>query len=257
MAMRGVTPIAASDIDVADGSYLRRVLGQVWQELPLLMVGALFPALACLPPALLLLSGLPLPAALAALLGAVPAWTAYCHLGSRIAVQRSTGLGVLPAAFGAMYGRSVLLPALPLALAWLLAGARAPAGAGAAAVLVTAGETVALLVLLAGACAAVQALALVAAFDLPLRQAAANSLLILLAKPWLVLGLASLAYLLAAAAWRIGPAGWLLALGVYTVFQVNATLLVSKQLLDAQQGRAAAHINREEGSSEHYRCTDR
>ena len=254
--MRSVTPITANDIDVGDGSYLRRVLEQTWQELPLLMLGALLLAAACLPAALLLFFARPALAGAAALLCAVPAWTAYCHLAGRIAVGRSVGLDVMPAACARMYWRSTVLAAPVLLLAYVFAVTRTSGGAlddvsALPAIVLTAAETVQGLVLLAAGCATGQALALLAAFDLPLRSAAGNSLLILLARPWMVLGLASLAYLLAAAAWCLGPAAWLLALVVYALFQVNATLMVSKQLLDAQCGRtAAAHANREEDPSD-------
>ena len=248
--MRSVTPITMSDIDVEDGNYLRRVFEQTWQELPLLMLAALLLAVICLPAALLLVLGLPMLAGLAALLGAVPAWTAYCHLAGRVAVQRSTSLSAMPAAFGALYRRSIVLAAPLLALTYLFAAARADSGGAGddvSLVILTAATAVQFVVLLCAGGVTLQALALLAVFDLPLRSAASNSLLILLAKPWVVLGLVGLAYLLAAAALPLGPSGWLLALVVYALFQVNATLMVSKQLFDAHRDRtAAAHFNREE-----------
>lgn len=243
-----IPPVTRGDLDLEDGSFVRRAFTCLWQELPLLMLGALFPAVGCAPAALLLIFDLPWLAGAAALLCAVPAWTAYCRLVSRIAVQRSTSIRALPPAVAAVCGRSIVLAAPLLLLAgWWAAWPSVPQAAPDAgdAVLLTAAaalETAAVLVVF---CATMPALSLLAVFDLPVRAAALNSLLILSAKPWVVLGLASLAYLLVAAAVVLGPGGWLPALAVYAVLQTHATLLVSKQLLDAQQ-RAAVCSHREE-----------
>lgn len=241
MARCKTTPIRAGEIDVDDGNYLRRTLELTWHELPLLMQGALLLAAALAPPAILVLLQLPLPAGLAALLCAAPAWTAYCYLAGRLAVGRSTDLRAMLVAFAAYYGRGIVLAAPVLVLACLFWGTpdlRSPAS-DTAAILLASARTVQMLALAFAICTTMQALALLALFDLSLRDAAGNALLILLARPWAALGLAGLAYLLLGAALPLGPGAWLLALVLYALFQVNATLMVSKQLLDAQQARRA------------------
>ena len=242
--MRSVAPLTPTDITIDERSYVRCVLTQIWQELPLLTGGALLFALACLPSLLLLVLGRPGLAALAALFGAVPAWAAYCYLVSCVAAARSTSLADMARAFAALYRRSSLLSIPALGLLYLLQVTQAAAsrgvGTGTVSLLLVASATAQFLILFVVCLGTLHALALLAAFDLPIRWAVHNSMLVVLARPSVLLGLASLIYLLAAAARLFGPGLLLLAPSLYAPIQVNATLMISRELLTAQRNRSGS-----------------
>ena len=226
--MHSIAPLAPTDIKIEERSYVRCVLAQIWQELPLLTGGALLFALACLPSLLLLVFDLPGLAALTGLFAAVPAWAAYCHLVSCVAADRNAGLADMARAFVALYRRSCLLSIPALGLLYLLQVTQAVAGVVSpwtASLLLVASTTAQFLILF------------VVCLDLPVRWAVHNSALVLLVRPSVMLGLASLIYLLAATAWLFGPGLLLLAPILYAPIQVNATLMISRELLTAQRNR--------------------
>ena len=238
--MHSIAPLAPTDIKIEERSYVRCVLAQIWQELPLLTGGALLFALACLPSLLLLVFDLPGLAALTGLFAAVPAWAAYCHLVSCVAADRNAGLADMARAFVALYRRSCLLSIPALGLLYLLQVTQAVAGVVSpwtASLLLVASTTAQFLILFVVCLGTLHALALLAAFDLPVRWAVHNSALVLLVRPSVMLGLASLIYLLAATAWLFGPGLLLLAPILYAPIQVNATLMISRELLTAQRNR--------------------
>jgi hypothetical protein len=238
--MQSLLPLEKSDLDLEDSSFVRSAFTSLWQDLPTLALGAVLPAAAGALSMVLLLLDLPTPAALVALVCGSPTWTAYCRLVCRLATGHSVRLRDLLPTCRDVYWRSITLAAPLLLIAWGFAAL--PAGDRFAvasteegvALLLIAANTVTLIALVVSVCAAMQGLAIVAAFDLPLRTAANNLAIVLLAKPWIVFGMASLAYLLATTAVPMGPAAWLLALIIYTVFQAHATILMSAQLIRVQ-----------------------
>jgi hypothetical protein len=152
-------------------------------------------------------------------------------------MQRSAGLRALPQTLAAVYRRSIVLaaPLLLLSYWWTVTDAFLQTTLPPeSAVLSIAAEAATTAVLLVTGCVVALALGLLGAFDLGVRAAEGNSLLILLARPGTVLGLAGLAYLLATVAGVLGPGAWLPALALFASVQTHATLLASKQLLDVR-----------------------
>jgi len=235
--MRPVVPARASDIPVRDASYVRVTLAQMWDEAPLFLVGGLLVDLSAVPAILifLLIGHIPL-ATVVGLLAVVPAWAGYCYMIGRNALQFKPYLGDFLSAVLHYYGRScllgipfvVLLPMVLITLPWL-AGNPPP--------LVVTGITLQVIALLVVCMLLSHALPLLACFDLPLRQVAANSLVLVLRWPWVGLGLLSMAFLLALAARWLGFGVWLILPVLFAPFEVNATLMVTKRALEAQRER--------------------
>jgi hypothetical protein len=234
--MRTIQPIRASQIPVEDANYVRVTLDQMWQELPALVVGSLLLALACALPLLLALAGLWLPAVLLVALATLPVWTAYCYLLGRNAAGFKPYLGDMLSAARHYYGRSCLLgiPALVLGTAlghlWPLLPPDPPLG-------VVAGLTVQALLLLGVAMLLVHALPLLALFDLTLGQVWSDSVVLVLAWPLAAIGLLSMLFLLTLAARPLSPGSWLVVPLIFVPFQVNATLMLVRKIMENRPER--------------------
>jgi len=231
--LRPVTPIQAVQIPVADANYVKHTLVQLWDELPLLLVGALLVDLLAVPAALVfvLTGNVPLVSAVS-LFTVIPAWSGFCYMVGRNAAQFKPYLGDFLSAFLHYYWRScllgiplaILLPAVLVTLPWL---AKSPP------TLVVTGITLQVIALLVVCMLLSHALPLLACFDLPLRQVAANSLVLVLRWPWVGLGLLSMAFLLALAARWLGFGVWLILPVLFAPFEVNATLMLTKRALES------------------------
>lgn len=232
--MPAIVAVRAAEISVDDENYVRCTLTQLWEELPLLLCGTLFVALAALPSLLLLGNTRLIPlASLAAALTAAPAWTAYCYLAGRNAVQRKPRLSDFPGALIHYYVRSCLL-AIPLALLSTALLATLPGLTGSTPLLAVSGIVFQMLSLLILFLLGIYAFPLLALFDLSLRQAWTNSLILLLRWPLVATGLGSMVFLLALGARAIGPGAWAILPLILTPFAVNATLMLTKCVLDSQ-----------------------
>lgn len=232
--MHPVTPIRVSQILVDGNTYVKRTATQLWGEMPLLLAGALVVDLSAAFPILLfrITGNVPLACAVG-LFTCLPAWTGYCYTVGRNTAQFKPRLGDLLSAFFHYYGRScvlgiplvILLPAALITLPWL---------AGSPPLLVVTGITIQVLALLFSCLLLVHAFPLLACFDLSLRQVWANSLILVMRWPLVAVSLLSMAFLLTLAARTFGLGTWLILPLLFAPFEVNAALMLTKQVVGAQ-----------------------
>ena len=228
--MRPIVPIRAAEIPVRDATLVPATLRQLWEEMPVLLAGALLLDVAAGPSLLIAaISGhVPL-ACLVALFTVVPVWASYCYLAGRNAVQCKPYLGDMLGAFLHYYRRSVLvglplailLPLVLVTIRWL--GMGLP-------LFVTAGIALQALALLAIGLLLIHALPLLAGFDLSVREAWLYSLALVLRWPLVGTGLLSMIFLLMLAARAIGLGAWLVLPLLFVPFQVNATLMLVQKV---------------------------
>jgi len=229
--MKNIEPLRASDILATDKTYVKQVLTQLWEELPLLLAGGLLVDLVAVPGVLVLLAttNLPLVAVIFALT-AIPAWAGYCYMVSRNAAGFKPRLPDLLRGSVHYYWRSIVLglpvaamvPLVALSYSWL---AQDPP------VLVVTGITLQIIALFMETLWLLHALPLLAGFDLSLKQAATNSLILVLRRPFVAIGLMSMAGLLTLGARALGIGGWLMLPVLWVPFEVNATLMLANQMV--------------------------
>jgi uncharacterized membrane protein YesL len=237
--MRPIAPITASEITVRDADYVRVTLAQLWEELPILIAGGILLALLAMPAAWLAANGMAPPAAALGVALVAPLYTALCYLAGRNAVGDKPRLSGMWSALAHYYTRSCLLM-LPLAA--LLAAARMtlPLLGAALPILVITGIALQAIAALVACLLAIHAFPLLALFDLPLRQVWLYSLALVMRRPLVAVGLLSMIVLLACAADALGPGAWPLVPAVFVPFSVNATLMLTKQIKDAERTRTDA-----------------
>jgi len=233
--MRGITPIRASEIQIEDAHYVPETVRSIWEELPRMLAGAILVDLALIAFSWTLAAGaVPLACGLLVAI-VVPSWSAYAHIVARNLVGFKPDLGSMLRAVPHFYCRSVLL-GLPLALflmALLLLRSNLNAEFSV--------TTIAMVTMLIVSGALLAALlmygvAMLAAFDLTLREAWSYSFALVIRWPPVAIGLLSMAFLLMLAAKAIGIGAWIALPALLTPFQVSATLVLAKRVIIAQRG---------------------
>jgi len=230
-----IIPIRASQISLEGTNYVKRTLKDLWEELPLLVLGSLLMDLAAVPAVLILFLTRNVPlASVIGLLTIMPAWVGYCYTIGRNAVGFKLHFGDLLSASLHYYGRSsllgipsvILLLAVMITLPWLSKDLP---------MLVVIGIALQAIALLFSCLLLIHALPLLACFDLSLRQALVNSLILVMRWPIIAVGLLSLSFLLTLAARAIGLGTWLILPLLFAPFEVNATLMLSKRVVEMQE----------------------
>lgn len=111
-----LTPLDDGEPSLSPQSFLMQTLAATWDNLPQIVVAALWLNL-CMAPALLLaFLGFGVPAVMAAVLLAVPGWVALQHFEIKLVEGKVAPMGVLLAAFRRFWTRSVRLGVLGLTL---------------------------------------------------------------------------------------------------------------------------------------------
>ncbi|MCE7984295.1 MAG: hypothetical protein DYG89_24235 [Caldilinea sp. CFX5] len=232
MTIHPITPLRTAEISIDDATYVGATLAQLWEEMPLLLLGSLLVAGSIAPGWWLVVTGgVVAPACIGGIFVCAPLWTAYCYLVGRHAVGYKAHLRDLGRAFVHYYRRALVI-AIPVAILAILVHIALPVAVQAGSVLVVAGVTVQVIALCGVILLTLHALPLLALFDLPLRQVWAVSLALVVRWPLVALGLAAMAFLGGSLARLLGLGVWLILPLILTPFVVNATLLLTRQLVD-------------------------
>lgn len=207
-------------------SYFPATIACLWENLPQVLIGALFFSIACTPAFVLFVLGMPWLALLAGLGMAAPAWASLLQYEGFLAQGRVRSISILVTGFRRLWMDSVRLAAIGIALLavalWLLPadGAAVPSlplyiGGG----LIVLGAMVLVIV-------ALYAIPLLALYEVSLHSALRNSMLLSALFIANTLGLAAMAVLMGFAAVYISFALLLILPAVLGLFVVNNCFMV-------------------------------
>jgi hypothetical protein len=224
-----IEPIDASDINLDASRYFGQTLALIWEGLATWLGGALMLGIAALPALFLWLSSdFLLPPLVAAWLAVGPMWTGLCYVVARQALQYPVPLTHVLRAAARYYWRSLLL-GLPLMLVLLLLLTTLPVLASEPPLIVSVGIGFQLVTFVVLCLLGVFAFPLLAVFDLTLRQAWVNSLVLFVRWPAAAIGLLGLLGLLVVAGLWFGAVAWLLTPILFGPFAVTASLILAKR----------------------------
>lgn len=219
---------------------------QIWQELPLLLIGALFALLVVvLPWTVLYLTGIIPLALVTAAITVAPVWGITCTLFGRSVLGYKIYWWEWGIAFHYYYLRICLLAIIPALLIGIIS-VTVPWGAIANSVGVMAGLTVQVFVVLTVTMMTFYALPLMTLFDLSIGYAWMYSFALFVHWPMVAVGLMALTYLLSLSTPLLPPLTWLLLPVILIPFVVNATLMLAKRKLASESGQpnGSEYLNR-------------
>ena len=216
-----------------EATYLRVTIGQIWEEMAVLLCGSLLVAVSAVPALLLIwLTGYG-PWAAIGLFTLAPAWVAGCYMAVGSPSTGQASLNDFVAAFVQCFWRSCRL-ALPIIALLVMVSVGLPALNGAPELLFTIGivfQLVALSILVAVLSFAIPILSL---FQVTLIQAWSFGLVLVLRNPLAALGLIAMATLLVTAANALGLGIWLIIPLIFIPFEVNATLMLIRKTIELE-----------------------
>ena len=228
--MRAARPIKVADLSLDGAAYVRVTIGQIWDEMAILLCGSLLVAVSAVPALLLIwLTGYG-PWSAIGLFTLAPAWVAGCYMSGRTTIDGQASLKDFVAAFVQYFWRSSLL-ALPIIVLLVMVSVGLQALTPAPEFLFTVGivfQLVALFVLVSVFSFAAPILSL---FQVTLIQAWSFGLVLVLRNPLVALGLMAMATLLVTAANALGMGIWLIIPLIFIPFEVNATLMLVRKTI--------------------------
>jgi|GEM_PF-2860979 len=232
--MTSLETITVSDLEWNSTIYVKQTAIQIWEDMPRFLLVSIVLCLSAILPVLVVLTTGQLAWMLLTVLTFVPAWSAFCYMVGKSSIQVKPCLKHFRVAFFTYFSRSVLV-ALPIGVFAVVLLLEFSRDLDSASLLVKVGLAVQMSAFALLCIQAMIAIPMVSLFDLSVVQTWIYSFVLVVQFPIVALGLASLLFLLGLIAVNISPAVWLVVPMIFVPFEVNATLMLTKQRLEAEQ----------------------